>query len=160
MYVSIYICIYLYIYVYIYIYVCVYICRKEKEKQKKRGPHNLHHPNLRPLALLQTCQQLVPHPLPLPLPAPAGEGSQEPQLLTVIQVLTVAPIFFRTVPRRAAPWFRVEVLVAEVFVGLATDTTVYLSGRWDARKVNELIYHSRASDPWWRPNARGRLLHR
>ena len=31
-----------------------------------------------------------------------------------------------------------KLLVAEVLVGLATDTTIYLSRRWEALKVNKL----------------------
>ena len=42
-------------------------------------------------------------------------------------------------------------LVAEVLVGLATDTTVYLSRRGKALKVDKLTFTIRASDsmaPW------------
>ena len=41
---------------------------------------------------------------------------------------------------------RVHLLVAEVLVGLATDTAVYLSRRGGALKVNKLTFTIRASD--------------
>ena len=42
-------------------------------------------------------------------------------------------------------------LVAEVLVGLATDTTGYLSRWGDVRKVDELTVIIRASDSSWHP---------
>jgi len=49
---------------------------------------------------------------------------------------------------RIAP---VALLVAEVLAGLATDTTVYLSRRGEALKVNKLTFAIRASDSSWHP---------
>jgi len=56
-------------------------------------------------------------------------------------------------PRRAA-----SLLVAEVLVGLATDTTVYLSRRGKALKINKLTFTIRASDSTWHPGLPGRPL--
>ena len=56
--------------------------------------------------------------------------------------------------QREAPQLRCRLLVAEVLVGLATDTTVYLSRRGEALKVNELTFaHSS-----WHPGPPGRPL--
>jgi len=49
-------------------------------------------------------------------------------------------------------------LVAEVLVGLATDTTVYLSRWGKALKVNKLTFAIRASDSSWHPGLPGRPL--
>jgi hypothetical protein len=45
--------------------------------------------------------------------------------------------------------------VAEVLVGLATDTAAYLSRREDALKVNTLTFIISASDSSWRPRPPG-----
>jgi len=45
--------------------------------------------------------------------------------------------------------------VAEVLVGLATDTTVYLSWRGGSLKVNTLTFTIRASDSSWHPGLPG-----
>ena len=50
---------------------------------------------------------------------------------------------------------RQKLEVAEVLVGLATDTTVYLSRRWEALKVNKLTFAIRASDFSWHPGRLG-----
>ena len=49
-------------------------------------------------------------------------------------------------------------LVAEVLVGLATDTTVYSSQWGEALQVNKLTFTIRASDSSWRPGLPGRPL--
>ena len=49
-------------------------------------------------------------------------------------------------------------LVAEVWVILATDTTVYLSRRGKALKVNALTFAIRASDSSWHPGLPRRPL--
>ena len=51
-----------------------------------------------------------------------------------------------------------ELLVPEVLVGLATDTTVYLSRRGEALKVSKLTFTIRASDSSWHPGLPGRPL--
>ena len=48
--------------------------------------------------------------------------------------------------------------VAEVLVGLATDTTIYLSRQGGVLKVDMLIFTIRASDSSWRPRLQGRPL--
>ena len=48
--------------------------------------------------------------------------------------------------------------VAEVLVGLATDTKVYLSRREEALKVNKLTFTIRASDFAWHPGLPGSPL--
>ena len=48
--------------------------------------------------------------------------------------------------------------LAEVLVGLATDTTVYLSRRGEALKANKLTFTIRASDSSWHPGLPGRPL--
>ena len=69
--------------------------------------------------------------------------------------------------RRAASWSgrqstslrkQSEVSVAEVLVGLATDTTVYSSPRGKALEVNQLTFVIRASDSAWHPGLPGRPL--
>ena len=73
------------------------------------------------------------------LGAPSGPASPSPRGL-------------RTAPGRSF------VLVAEVLVGLATDSTVY-SSRWDeALKVNKLTFIIRAFDSSWHPGLPGCLL--
>ena len=52
----------------------------------------------------------------------------------------------------------VELLEAEVLVGLATDTTVYLSRRGGTLKVDKLTFAIRASDSCWHPGLPGRPL--
>ena len=49
-----------------------------------------------------------------------------------------------------------HLLVEEVVVGLATNTTVYLSRRGDALKVNKLTFTIRTSDSSWHPGLPGR----
>ena len=49
-------------------------------------------------------------------------------------------------------------LVAEVSVGLATDTTFYLSRWGEALKVNTLTFTIRASDSSWQPGLPERPL--
>ena len=49
-------------------------------------------------------------------------------------------------------------LAAEVLVGLEPDTTVYLSRRGEALKVNKLTFTIRASDSSWHPGLPGRPL--
>ena len=51
-----------------------------------------------------------------------------------------------------------HLLVAEVLVGLPTDTTVYLSRRGGALTVNKLTFNIRASDSSWHPGPPGRPL--
>ena len=51
-----------------------------------------------------------------------------------------------------------RLLEAEVLVGLATDTTVYLSRRGEALKVKKLTFTIRASDSSWHPGLPGRPL--
>ena len=48
--------------------------------------------------------------------------------------------------------------VAEVLVGLATDTTVYLSRQRESLQVNTLTFTIRASDSSWHPGLPGRPL--
>ena len=48
--------------------------------------------------------------------------------------------------------------VAEVFVGLSTDTTLYLSRREEALKVDRLTFIIRTSDSSWHPGLPGRPL--
>ena len=49
-------------------------------------------------------------------------------------------------------------LVAEVLAGLATDTSVYLSRREEARKVDKLTFIIRTADSSWHPGLPGRPL--
>ena len=49
-----------------------------------------------------------------------------------------------------------SLLVAEVLVGLATDTTVYLSRQGEALKVNKWTFTIRDSNSPWHPGLPGR----
>ena len=51
-----------------------------------------------------------------------------------------------------------KVFIAEVLVGLATDTTVYSSRRGQALKVNTLTFSTRTSKSSWHPGLPGRPL--
>ena len=64
---------------------------------------------------------------------------------------------FGVLHRRQSPQLR-ALLVTEVLVGLATDTTVYLSRRGEALKVNKLTLAIRASVSSWHPGRPGRPL--
>ena len=49
-------------------------------------------------------------------------------------------------------------LRSEALVGLATDTTVYLSRRGEALTVNKMTFTTRSFDPSWHPGLPGRPL--
>ena len=51
-----------------------------------------------------------------------------------------------------------DMLIAEVLVGLATDTTVYIGRRLEALKVTDWTFAIRACDSSWHPGLPGRPL--
>ena len=79
----------------------------------------------------------------------------------VLETFKSVPLHSEAVSKKRVPGADqppAAVCLAEVLMGLATDTTIYLSRREEALEVNKLIFTIRASDSSWHPGIPGRPL--